>query len=66
MKKRFRMHDLGSVSCDIGMNFERNREHHTINIYQHSYIGTVLAKFRMDGSRPVGTGMVMKLHMRKP
>jgi len=33
MKKRFRMHDLGSVSCCLGMNIERNREHHTIDIH---------------------------------
>jgi hypothetical protein len=42
------MHDLGSVSCYLGMNIERNREHHTIHIHQHSYIRTILAKFRMD------------------
>jgi len=66
MKKRFRMHDLGSVSCCLGMNIERNREHHTIDIHQHSYIRTILAKFRMDESRLVATPMAMKLHNRKP
>jgi hypothetical protein len=66
MKKRFRMHGLGSVSFYLGMNIERNREHHTINIPQHSYIRTILAKFRMDESRPVATPMVMNLHKRKP
>jgi len=66
MKKRFRMHDLGSVSFYLGMNMERNREHHTIDIHQHSYIRTILAKFRMDESRPVATPMAMKLHKRKP
>jgi len=66
VKKRFRMHDLGSVSFYLGMNIERNREHHTIDIHQHSYIRTILAKFRMDGSRPVATPMAMKLHKRKP
>jgi len=66
MKKRFRMHDLGSVSFYLGMNIERNREHHPIDIHQHSYIRTILAKFRMDESRPVATPMAMKLHKRKP
>jgi len=66
MKKRFRMHDLGTVSFYLGMNIERNREHHTIDIHQHSYIWTILAKFRMDESRPVATPMAMKLHKRKP
>jgi len=66
MKKRFRMHDLGSVSFYLGMNIERNREHHTIDIHQHSYIRTILAKFRMDESGPVATPMAMKLHKRKP
>jgi hypothetical protein len=65
MKKRFRMHDLGSVFCYLGMNIERNRELHTIYIHQHSYIRTILAKFRMDESRPVATPMAMKLHKRK-
>ena len=48
MKKRFQMHDLGSVSFNLGMNIERNREHYTIDIHQQSYIRTILAKFRMD------------------
>jgi hypothetical protein len=66
MKNRFRMHDLGSVSFYLGMNIERNREHHTIHIHQQSYIRKTLAKFRMDESRPVATPMAMKLHKRKP
>ena len=66
MMKRFRMHDLGSVSFYLGMNFERNREHQTIDIHQDSYFQTILAKFRMDVSRPVATPMAMKLHKRKP
>ena len=64
MKKRFRMHDLGSVSFHLGMNIERNREHHTIVILQHSYIRKSLAKFIMDESRPVTMPMAMKLHKR--
>jgi hypothetical protein len=66
MKKRFRMHDLGSVSFYLGLNIERNQEHHTIDIHQHSYIRTILAKVRMAESRPVATPMAMKLHKRKP
>jgi hypothetical protein len=66
MKKRFRMHDLGSVSFYLGMNIEHNRELHTIDIHQHSYIRTILVKFKMDESRPVATPMAMKLHKRKP
>ena len=65
MKKRYRMHDLGSVSFCVGMNIERNREHHTIDMHQHSYIRTFLAKFRMDESMPVATPMAIKLHKRK-
>ena len=66
MKKRFRMHDLGSISYYLGMNIEHNREHHTIDLHQHSYIQSILAKFRMDKSKPVATPMAMKLHKRKP
>jgi hypothetical protein len=64
MIKWFRMHDLGSVSFSLGMDIERNREHHTIDMHQHSYIRTILAKFIMDESRPVAMPMVMKLHKR--
>jgi hypothetical protein len=66
MKKRFRMHDLRSVFFNCGMNIERNREHLTIDIHQHSYIRMILAKFRMNESTPVATPMAMKLHKRKP
>jgi len=65
MKKRFRMHDSGSVSFYLGMNIECNPEHHTIDIHQHSYIWTILAKFRMDESGPVATPMAMRLHKGK-
>jgi len=66
MKKRLRMHDIGSVSFNLGMNIERNRELQTIDIHQHSYIRMILAKFRMDESRPVAMPMAMNLHKRKP
>jgi len=66
MKERFRMHDLGSVSFYLGMNIERNWEPHTIGIHQHSFIRTILAKFRIDEYRPVATPMAMKLYKRKP
>jgi hypothetical protein len=66
MKKRFRMHHLGSVSFYLGMNIECNREHQTIDIDLHSFIWTILVKFRMDESRAVATPIVMKLHKRKP
>jgi hypothetical protein len=66
MKKRFRRNDLGNVSFYLNMNMERNREHHIIDLHQHSYIRTISAKFRMDESRPVATPIAMKLHKRKP
>jgi len=66
MKKRFQMHDLGRVSFYLGMNLERNQEHHTMDIHQHSYIWKIFAKFRIDESRLVATPMAMKLHKSKP
>jgi hypothetical protein len=42
------MQDLGSICLYVGMNIERSRQHHTIDLHQHSYIRTILAKFRMD------------------
>ena len=64
MKKRSLMHDLGSVFLYLGMNIECNREHHMIVIDQHSYIRTILAKFRMVESRPVATPMALRHHKR--
>jgi hypothetical protein len=66
MKKRFPMHDHGSVSFYLVMIIQCNREYHTIDIHQHSNIRMILAKFRMDECRPVATPMAMKLHKRKP
>jgi hypothetical protein len=66
MKKRIWMHDLGSVCFYLGMNIERNQEHHTIDIHQHCYIRTILAKFGIDDSKPVATLIAMKLNRRMP
>jgi hypothetical protein len=44
MMKRFRIHDLGSLYVYLAMNIKRNPEHHTIEIQQHSFIRTILAK----------------------
>jgi hypothetical protein len=66
MMKRFQMQDLRTVSLDLGINIERNWEHHTIDIHQHSYIQKILAMFRMNKSRPVATPIAMTLHKRKP
>ena len=66
MKQRFRMDDLRTVFFFLRMNIECNREHHTMDIHQHSYIWMILAKFRMDESRPVATPMATKLNKKKP
>jgi hypothetical protein len=66
MRTRFRIHQLGSVTFSLGMNIERNREHHTIDIYLHSYIRTILATFRMEESRTAATPMAMELHKNMP
>jgi len=62
----FQIHDLGSFSFYFGINIEPNRELHTIDIHQHSYIQTILKKFRMDQCRPVATPMAMLLPKRNP
>jgi len=66
MTKRFRMHDFGNVSFYPGLTIKCNQEHHTIDFDQHSYICTILAKCRMDESRPVATPMAIELHKKKP
>ena len=60
------MHDLGYFSFYLGMNIEHNLDLHMINIHQHSKILMILAKFRMDESRPVATPSVIKLLKRNP
>jgi len=66
MRKRFRMHHLGSVPFYLTMNIERNREYHKIDIHRHCYIKTILVKFRIDESWPVATPMGLKLPRSKP
>jgi len=66
MKIRCRVHDLGSVSCYLGMNIEHYQELRIIDIPQHSYILTILAKVSIDQTRSVGTQMVIKFHQRNP
>jgi hypothetical protein len=66
MKKRFRMNDVGSVSSYVGINIEHSRKHQMIDIHQHSYIRTILAKFIMDESRRVATPMGMKKPAIRP
>jgi len=66
MRKRFWMHDLGSVSVDLGMTIELNQMHHMINIHHHCYIRTMLEEFRMDASRVVAMPIVIILHKKKP
>ena len=66
MKVMFQMDDLRSVSFRLGMNNEHNRQHHTIDIHQPSYIRMILVTFRIDESRAVAMPMEMKLHTRKP
>lgn len=61
MKKRFQMYMLPSISCYLSMNIECNREHHTIDIHQQSYIRSILAKFKMSESRPIATPMAKNL-----
>jgi hypothetical protein len=61
MTKRFWMHDLRSVSCSLCKNLERNREHHTIDINEHSFIQMMLTKSRMDESRSDATPMTMQI-----
>jgi len=66
INRQFRMHDLRSFSLYLGMNVKHNWEHYTKDIHWHSNIPTILAKFTVDESRPVGTPMAMQLHKRKP
>jgi hypothetical protein len=66
MKKRFPMHDLGSLSSYLGTNIECPWEHHTIDCHQHSCIRIIFSTFRMDESRLVPMPIDSNLHKRKP
>ena len=55
LEKEFEMSDLGELHYCLGVEFERNREAHTITMNQRSYIEEVLKRFNMEECKPVGT-----------
>jgi hypothetical protein len=65
MKKGLRMYDLGSFSCNLGMNIEPNWEVLIIIIHEHSYIWMMVTMFSMDESRQVAAPLAIQLYMRK-
>ena len=54
-EKDFEMNDLGELHYCLRVEFERNREAHTINMNQKSYIEGILKCFNMEECKPVGT-----------
>jgi hypothetical protein len=66
LKKRFRMHDEGSVFFNLNVSIGRNWEYHLLNIHLQNFLPMILATFRLDVSRPVVIPMVTKPHARKP
>ena len=55
LKKRFKMHDLGSIKCILGIEVTRDRANRKIYLSQRKHIGDVLDRFQMTDSRPVST-----------
>ena len=53
LKKKFRMTDLGPISCFLGIRFKQ--EGGVITMDQTEYLKTKIVKFRMDSSRPRST-----------
>ena len=55
LKKEFKMSNFKELHYYLGVNFERNKEAHTIPMNQRSYIEQVLKRFNMEKCKPVGT-----------
>ena len=53
MKNKFRMTDVGPISCFLGIRFKQ--EGGVITMDQTEYVKTKLKKFRMDSCRPRST-----------
>ena len=55
LKKEFEMSDLGKLHHCLKVEFEKNREAHTIIMNQKSYIEEILKRFNMEKCKPAGT-----------
>jgi hypothetical protein len=56
---RFNVHDLGLVSCLLGMTVERDRGSHTIKIGQRKYVLDMVECFNMEDFKPAGSPMAV-------
>lgn len=54
LAQQFKMTDQGPVQHFLGMQIVRDRAQRTIFLSQRNYLTTLLAKFQMEGCRPVG------------
>ena len=53
LAKEFDMKDLGSAKKILGMEIQRDRNAGTLRLSQEAYVKKVLARFGMEGSKPV-------------
>ena len=55
LMEKFKMTDVGDVSLVLGMQITRDREKKTLTITQEEYTKSILERFGMANSKPVGT-----------
>lgn len=55
LRDKFKIKDLGPVSYALGIQINRNQESGTIELNQRQYIVSILERFGMLESKPVGT-----------
>ena len=55
ISKRFNMKDLGDLTRILGMEIKRDRRARTLEVTQQTYTETMLRRFGMEDSKPIGS-----------
>jgi hypothetical protein len=63
LSARFKMHDLGPLTFILGFHILRDRTQRTLTMHQSQYATSILKRFSMENSKPVGTPMECNLKL---
>jgi hypothetical protein len=62
LSQQFSMKDLGEAHFILGIQITRDRANRKLTISQQHYVESIVARYRMDESRPVSTPMECGIH----
>jgi hypothetical protein len=62
LPQQFSMKDLGEAHFILGIQITRDRANRTLTISQQHHVEFIVARYRMDESRPVSTPMECGIH----